>query len=113
MSTLTKKLVAFAITLALLACLGITALAAESSLPESSLQERVSPRAEVSTLQEKVSSRAEVSALQEKLTSKVDDGTVAEKSTKNPRTGIPAVLPVVLLGLAAGGTALIAGKERS
>lgn len=93
MATIVKQMVAFGVALALLICLGVTAFAAEES-PEDSLPE-VSPKAEVSDILDEVSGVA---------ANRVD--------TDNPRTGVPAVLPVILLGLAAGSTALLTAKER-
>mgnify|MGYP000906024894 CR=1 FL=1 len=99
MVTFIKQLAAVAVTLALLACLGVTAFAADQSsiakdesLPEVSRE--VSPRAEVSAVREEVS------------------GVTGKANTENPKTGVVTVLPVILLGLAAGGTALLTGKER-
>ncbi len=99
MVTLIKQLAAVAVTLTLLACLGVTAFAADQSsiARDESLLEvshEVSPRAEVSAVREEVS------------------GVTGQANTENPRTGIPAVLPVIVLGLAAAGTALLTGKER-
>ena len=91
MATIVKQMVAFGVALALLICLGVTAFAAEES-PEDSY--RKFPKAEVSTFWTKY------------------PGSCQQSGYRQPQNRVPAVLPVILLGLAAGSTALLTAKER-
>ena len=91
MATVLKPLAALAVVLALLASLGVTAFAQVS--PEDSIPE-VASRPDISDILDDVS------------------GVVTRTDTDNPRTGVPAVLPVILLGLTAGSTALLTARKK-